>query len=82
MEMSGNSMLLEQILTILCREDRHVHEDAIQTSLARFMKRSEFFSNAMKSLLQHMTFVQIKSKWINVYSVDILQMHKVICFKN
>lgn len=32
-------MLLEVLITIICRESKHIHEDQIQKSLAAFIQR-------------------------------------------
>ncbi|KAK7506702.1 hypothetical protein BaRGS_00002177 [Batillaria attramentaria] len=40
LELSGSLVLLELLISIFCREEgRHVHEDAIQESLAVFIRR-------------------------------------------
>ncbi|KAK3580733.1 hypothetical protein CHS0354_005741 [Potamilus streckersoni] len=39
LELSGSLVLLEVLISIFCREQRHVHEDAIQASIAKFTKR-------------------------------------------
>ena len=48
MEISGSLMLLELLISILCREAQHVYEEEIQNSIVRFIRRSgasqkEFF---------------------------------------
>ena len=35
---SGNLDLLQFVMNIMCRENRHAHEDTIQNSLILFMK--------------------------------------------
>ncbi|KAL3877683.1 hypothetical protein ACJMK2_035352, partial [Sinanodonta woodiana] len=37
--LSGSLVLLELLISIFCREHRHVHEDAIQASISKFTKR-------------------------------------------
>ena len=34
---SGSVMLLEVLIGIMCREQRHVHEEQIQVSLVKFI---------------------------------------------
>ena len=37
MEMTGSPQLLEVVISVLCRDVRHPHEDAMQASIARFV---------------------------------------------
>ena len=37
---SSSVVLLELLITVICRESEHVHEDQIQKSLAAFIQRS------------------------------------------
>ena len=39
MEISGSLVLLELLISIMCREAQHVYEDEIQNSIVRFIKR-------------------------------------------
>ncbi|XP_022110985.1 DNA-dependent protein kinase catalytic subunit-like isoform X2 [Acanthaster planci] len=39
MVLSGNLMLLEIVISIMCRDEKHAYEDEIQESLAAFIKR-------------------------------------------
>ena len=39
MEISGSLILLELLISIMCREALHVYEDEIQNSIVRFIKR-------------------------------------------
>ncbi|XP_048248370.1 DNA-dependent protein kinase catalytic subunit-like [Haliotis rufescens] len=39
LELSGSPVLLELIISIFCRESRHAHEEEIQATLIRFIKR-------------------------------------------
>ncbi|ESO96748.1 hypothetical protein LOTGIDRAFT_143667, partial [Lottia gigantea] len=39
LELSGCSMLLELLISIFCRESKHVYEDEIQDVIARYTKR-------------------------------------------
>ena len=34
---SGSPVLLEVLISVMCRESRHVHEDQIQASLTKFI---------------------------------------------
>ena len=38
--LSGSLALLEVLIGMVCREQRHVHEDQIQSSLQEFLARS------------------------------------------
>ncbi|CAG5123408.1 unnamed protein product, partial [Candidula unifasciata] len=38
MEMTGSLMLLEVIISVLCRENKHAHEDVIQQGIISFVK--------------------------------------------
>ncbi|XP_072042849.1 DNA-dependent protein kinase catalytic subunit-like [Amphiura filiformis] len=39
MVLSGSLLLLEILISIMCREERHIYEDEIQSTLASFIKR-------------------------------------------
>ena len=39
LELSGSLMLLETLISIMCREERHVYEEEMQNTLAKFIKR-------------------------------------------
>ena len=40
LELSGSLMLLEILISIMCKEAKHVHEDEIQSSISNFVARS------------------------------------------
>ena len=37
MVVSGSIMLLEVLISIMCREKKHIHEEQIQTNLVNFV---------------------------------------------
>ena len=39
LELSGSLMLLETLISILCREESHIYEEEMQKSLVKFIKR-------------------------------------------
>ncbi|CAH1795603.1 unnamed protein product [Owenia fusiformis] len=39
LELSGSLMLLDLLISVVCREASHIHEDEIQLTLTRFIKR-------------------------------------------
>ena len=64
-------MLLEYLISIFCRESQHVHEDAIQTAIAKFTRR-------YYSLLESITVITENNKnnsGITVYACIISDAH-------
>ena len=39
LELSGSQMLLELLMSVVCREEKHAHEEEIQASITRYVKR-------------------------------------------
>ncbi|KAL4240201.1 hypothetical protein ACF0H5_000995 [Mactra antiquata] len=50
-QLSGSLMLLEFLITIFCREQQHIHENAIQNAIAKFTQRFIPFNMIFKSRL-------------------------------
>lgn len=52
MVLSGSLSLLEVLVSIMCRESRHAHEDRIQSTLQEFLNKSVYNSHSVRTLSQ------------------------------